>query len=163
MADDNTLTQESGTGEDSSVIKVLRQRVKELEKELQRRPDPETVEAEVARRVARREAATSVLVQMGFSPKMSDLVTREVEGDITEESVRSFLEGLGLKADSGQPTDDGAKQSEKASQVAEVADLASQVASVTQSDGTPDITKAISEAKSVEELDAIMRKAGLAG
>jgi hypothetical protein len=143
--------------EDSSVIKTLRDQVKQLQGQLKERPDQMDIEAEVEKRVARRDAARDVLVQLGHSPKMTALVLQNLEGDPTPEAVAGFLEGIGLTAQPNEPAKPDPRP------ISSVADLASQVAAASAKDQVGDqVLESIGEAKSPAEIDAIMRRAGLA-
>ena len=158
MTDQETEKQE-GQEDESGVIKALRQQVKDLQSELKNRPDSPDIDALVSERVQRRDAARDVLVSQGYSPKMTDLVLKNLDGDVTEENVTSFLDSIGLEAQSGEPE----QKKPEPRPVSSVADLASQVASASAKDKVGDQTlKALNEAKNQAEIDALMRQAGLA-
>lgn len=157
MTDQETAEQE-GTGEESGVIKALRKQINDLQAELKNRPDSPDIDALVSERVQKRDAARDVLVRQGYSPKMTDLVLKNLEGDVTEEAVSSFLDSIGLEAKS-----DESEQKPEPKPISSVADLASQVASASAKDKVGDqVLQSLNEAKSQAEIDALMRQAGLA-
>lgn len=156
MADNEPIDQEQPQDE-SSVIRTLRQQVKDLQSELKGRPGDVDIEAEVAKRVERRDTVRELLGAQGFSPKMADLVLKNVEGDITEDSVKNFLSSVGLEAGVNEP------EKPNPQPVSSVADLASQVASASAKDPVKDqVLDSVLNAKNRSEIDAIMRQAGLA-
>lgn len=148
-------TQATGSGEsqDSEVIRTLRQQVKDLQNQLKNQPD---VDAEVRRQVARREAARAALGQLGAPAQLAEIVLDRVEDEVTDESVASVLESLGLTPQSQEPVN------EKAKEVSQVSGLAAQVASAAGKGGAePTVTDELNQAQSKEEVAAIMARAGL--
>lgn len=154
---DQIVENEVGNEDESGVIRSLRDQVKALQSELKSRPGDVNIEAEVERRVARRDATRDALVNLGYSAKMTNLVLDNVEGDPTPEAVSSFLESVGLTAQSGKPGKPDPKP------VGSVADLASRVAAAASTDPARDqVMEGLLQAKNARDIDAIMRQAGLA-
>lgn len=151
--------EDQGTeGQDNSLIRSLRAQVDSLQKELKNRPDPENIDSVVQERIQRRDGAREALSKLGFPSQMTDLVTANVEGDITEDAVKNYLTGLGFQP--GQQENQANEQ--RAREVANVASLGSQVASATRKDAGEDSLDArLSKATSRAEIDSIMREAGL--
>lgn len=145
-------------GQDNSLIRSLRAQVDSLQKELKNRPDPTDIDSVVTERIQRRDSARDALSTLGFPPQMTDLVTANVEGDITEDAVKTYLTGLGFQP--GQQENQA--NEERAREVANVASLGSQVASATRKEpGSDSIEARLSKATSQAEIDALMREAGL--
>lgn len=157
----DTHLSEGGT-EESAVITELRRQLREAQAELKKRPTREQVLAEIQAQAARVKAAESVLVQFGLPAETAKFVAENVEGEVTEESVKSFLEASGL-AKLARSDDQEAEGTEAKQEVAEVSKLGQQVASAGGATGTKDIGALLDEANSIEDINRIMVEAGLAG
>lgn len=154
MSDTDQNTQ-AGDGEDSPVIQILRQQIKDLQKELKARPTRDALEAELAAQAQRKSAAEALLIELGAPAGMAGLVTEKVE-DVTAENVVKFLEGLGLAT---REVSEDTEQSE----VKVVSELAQQVAASAGDTSSKDLAAKIRDAKNFQELNAVMVEAGLAG
>ena len=145
-------------GQDNSLIRSLRAQVDSLQKELKNRPDPTDIDSVVQERIQRRDGARDALGALGFPAQMTDLVTANIEGDITEDTVKLYLAGLGFQPGQQEST----ATDERAKEVANVASFGSQVASATRKGGGDDpLEVRLSKASSKAEVDTIMREAGL--
>src|SRR3990172_2619794 len=98
---DGSIIEEHASEQDSAVIKALREREKELARKVKDLEGAASTALEQARAEMKREQSASQIVSgLGF-PKLAPLVAEKIEGEITEESVKAFLEGYGLTAVSG--------------------------------------------------------------
>lgn len=146
-------------GSDSGVVKALRAQIRDLERELKTRPAADTLEAEIRSKLAREDAAASLLIERGQPARLAKYMLQEIEGDVDGSAVDSFLQGLGL--DAKPASVEGSGSAEGASALAEVTSLASQVS--TAAAGTPadNLFDKIAGARNQEELNALMAEAGL--
>jgi len=157
MADD--VMGSLDTDGESSVISELRKRNRELEKLLKSAVTPEDVEAEVEKRISRRDAAEDVLVRLGYNPKVSRLVLSGIEDDITEESVVSFLDSLGVEPQAARHESEDAPKERPLGKTGEFAARVSSAAR--RGPGQDPLLERINSAKNRQELAAIMAEAGL--
>jgi Arc/MetJ-type ribon-helix-helix transcriptional regulator len=148
---------ETTEGQDSSVIRDLRERLRKAE-----------AKAAVADQV-RSAAAESLLVEAGY-PKLKDLFLERVQDAPTPEKVTEFLDGLGLakaQASAEGQSDAGQEQvadapASRAQELAGISRLGQQVA-VAAEGGTnkPSIADRLNQAKNAAEVQAIMAEAEL--
>ena len=137
--------QTEGSG-DSSGINELRKQNRDLAKRV--------AEAEQVRA----NAAESMLTAKGFG-KLASIYLNQTEGFPTEESVEGFLADLGLNANEEKvPEPEPEAEPEKKS----ASELGQQVASAADGDEAFDLDRALADATSAEQIDQIMRDAGLA-
>lgn len=154
MSDQTDFDGIDDQGGDSSVLKALRQQLKQAEGKAKLYDQ------------AREQAAEAVLTSAGF-PGLKSVFIREVQDFPTPEKVAEFLEGLGLKAQAEtQPpaTEAEPVKTETATKLADVSSLGAQVASAATKQGTDpqaDLAAAIAGTKNREEVASLMQAAGL--
>ena len=153
-------TEELEQGQDSAVLQALRDKVKDqsrIIKELE--GASKTAREQVLAEVKREASAVQIVSDLGF-PKLAPLVVEKIQGNITEESVKAFLDEIGLVAPSEAP----APLSQPLSSIGEIASVASlgqQLASAARGTGTKDVTARLQAATTPEEVAAIAAEAGL--
>lgn len=91
MSDEIQFEDDDDQGDGSNLVKDLRKQIKAFQKQLQ---DANT-EIEGFRREKRASSISSLLEAKQASPKLAKFVARDLEGDVTEESVASWLEENG--------------------------------------------------------------------
>lgn len=150
------------TDGESSVIAELRKQNRELQRQLKGSVTPDDVEAEVEKRIARRDAVQGLLVDLGYNPKLSKLVLSNVDGDLESETVRGFLEGLGVEPQTASD-DKGAQKQDSASERGRVGEFAARVSSAARRSPSDSngLMEKLNAAKSPEEISKIMNEAGL--
>jgi hypothetical protein len=168
LTEDNTTEavesqEESASGEDSPVIKQLRQQLKEAQRELKSVPNRSDVEAEIRAAVAREKAIESELVALSLPAGLSETVEGKLgDAEVTREKVVEALTSIGFQVTA---EDDGGTQDEadsrQANDLAQVANLGNQVAQAATQQTQDNLTDKINEAETPEQLAAIMREAGL--
>lgn len=153
----------SAQGQDSAVIKALRQREKELAGRIRELEGAANTAIEQARAEVKREASAFQIVnELGF-PKLAPLVVEKIQGDVTEESVRAFLAGIGLEAQSGASgSGSGAPQASAVADVAGVASLGQQLASAARGAGGGSVIDRLAAAQNADEVAKIATEAGFA-
>ena len=148
---------------DSPVIQALRAREKELAKQL-KAAETKAEQADANARLAIQREVTAHQIVSGLGlPKLAPLVVEKIQGDITEESVKSLLDGFGLlpQAGSTQPSQPQLPQL-NAAEVASVASLGAQLASASRDPGGQSVMQRIQNAASAAEVAAIAAEAGIA-
>jgi hypothetical protein len=157
MSNETLEGNETTEGQDSSVIRELRERLRKAE-----------AKAAIADQV-RSSAAESLLVEAGY-PKLKDLFLERVQDAPTSEKVAEFLDGLGLaKAQAsaeGQSDASGGQAAEapvsKAQELAGISRLGQQVAIAAEGGSQgPSIMDRLNQAKTPQEVQAIMAEAEL--
>ena len=165
ISPDGTIIEGQGSEQDSAVIKALREKEKELSRRVKELEGAEESALIKARAVVQREQSAFQIVNgLGF-PKLAPLVVEKIEGDITEESVKAYLEGIGLSATAGESGGAGNTQAsgaQVAGAVAGVASLGQQLASATRNPGGQPVLDRLSAATTAEEVATIAADAGFA-
>lgn len=164
MTEDNTTEsvdkQDSGDAEDSTLVKDLRKQIRDLSKEVKAAPSRSDIEAEVRASVARQTAIESELVALDMPAGLLETVEGKLGGkEVTAEAVAETLTAIGFvltDTDDGDVEDDGADAN-----LADVANLGSQVAQAAKAQRGDNLADLINSAESPEELADIMREAGL--
>jgi len=165
LSPDQSIIEDHESEQDSAVLKALRaqtkdqsRKIKELEQAAQ--TARETVLAEVQREASARQ----VVSDLGF-PKMASLVAEKIQGDITPEAVKSFLEGYGLVAQPETPSGTGGAPAPApfgvAAEVAGVASLGQQLAAAARGGTIGSVTERLAAAQSVDEITKIAAEAGI--
>jgi hypothetical protein len=155
--------EESASGEESSVMKDLRKRLRDAERELKSVPSRSEVEAEIRAAVAREKAIESELVALNLPAGLSETVEGKLgDAEVTREKVVEALTGIGFQVTA---EDDAGTQEEadsrQANDLAQVANLGNQVAQAATQQTNDNLSDKINEAETPEELAQIMREAGL--
>src|SRR3989304_3292780 len=104
---DQSLIEDEGSEQDSAVIKELRSKNKDLarqNKDLEHQVS--TARDQILAEVQREQSAHQLVSELGF-PKLGSLVAEKIQGDLTSDNVKSFLEGIGLVAQAEQPGTSG--------------------------------------------------------
>ena len=148
---------EEGSDQDSPVIKELRSKLKQLSAAVTEK-DKRLAEVEARESTKREEAAKEIVNALGF-PGLKDDVLGWVEGEITETSVKEALKvrsllAKDLEGDSGDVQADDDTSSVSASKVGQ------RVADAAGGKDQRSLTERLGEAKSNEEIEAIMDEAG---
>lgn len=145
MTDIFTDSEEVESGGDSSVITELRKRNRDLEKALKERPSREEVLAQIELEAARRKTAEGALDALGAPAGLASIVVEKVGENLTEESVKEFIEGLGIATQAVNQKDED-KRSVSAS------DLGRQVASASSASVDLNLAERLANATSKEEV-----------
>jgi hypothetical protein len=154
---------EGAEGQDSPVIQQLRAQLKAAEKEAKDAKGQAKEAADAARTQVLRELRAEQLVKAAGFPKLAELAVERIEGEITDESVASFLEGLGLQAGEQEPSGDGDGGGGDAStSVEQVARLGARVADASRDQLGKGVIDRLNQTQSIEEITAIANEAGFA-
>lgn len=142
--------------DNSPIIKELRFQLRAKEKQLaELQTFREKVEADAQ---SRRESAAEQVVNTLGIPGLKDDVLNWVEGDITEEAVKSILEAKSIPL----PSQDGAQPTpNKTGSNAPVSEIAQQVADAAAGRDMRSLDERIANASSQAELNQLMKEAGL--
>lgn len=154
---DDTEGTENAEAEESSVITDLRRRNKELDKELKefRRRQ---AEEEAAASTRRAESVRKIVDTFGL-PNLADDVTRWVEGDITEDTVREALQARGIPLSGGDGQQETSTTSAEPKQSA--SNVGQRVADAAGGTDRRSLDERINAAESQAELVELMREAEL--
>jgi hypothetical protein len=167
MADDTDDGGADEGQEESGVIKTLRARERELEKQLKARPDRATLEAEIRAQLALEEAAGAVLTSLGYPAGLSKAMLEQVgieefdpkNAEQAAAQAASFLQSLGFEVtETAETSDDESGDDSSAQKLAEVANLGGKVASASKGTTEQSAAAQIAAAKNPEELAAVMAK-----
>lgn len=163
--EESSLTQEATSEEtesqeESGVLKALRRQVKDLQRELEARPDRDALLTEIRAEQARVDAISKQVEAMGHPGALSAVLTDRVEGDVTEETVKSALKELGLEA-SPASAETPSDVDRNAKALAEVSSLSGQLGSAGGGD-PPDALSAINKANTMQDLQRIAEQEGFA-
>ncbi len=155
-------TTETTEGQENDLIRDLRSKIDAAN---QRTKDAERVAVSaveaVRAEVARTAEAATLVNELGF-PQMANVVASNVEGELTAESVGSYLTSLGLVKQAATDTSGESKtDTPDAAGFQAVTDLGSEVASAASGAQAQDIGKRIGEAASFEEVQALAAEAGV--
>lgn len=142
--------------DNSPVIKELRSQLRAKEKQLaDLQAFREKVEADAQ---SRRDSTAEQIVNTLGIPGLKDDVLNWVEGDITEEAVKSILEAKSIPL----PTQDGAQPTpNRTGSNAPVSEIAQQVADAAAGRDMRSLDERIANASSQAELNQLMKEAGL--
>lgn len=151
----DTQDAEGTDGNDSSVIKALRAREKELAarvKELEGLPSRSEVEAHIRSVVEREQAIESQLVGLGQPPAVRKLIEDSLDGEITAEAVAEAVEAQGFQI----TTQESKGESQD---LGDVTKLGNQVANAATGNEKQSLNERINNAGSAAEVAAIMAEA----
>ncbi len=153
-------TEETGEQE-SGVIRELRSKLEAANREAKDARGAAVAAVEAVRaEVARTTQATAFVNELGF-PQMAEVVASNVEGELTVESVGSYLATLGLTKQAAPDASGESKiDTPDPAGFQAVTDLGSEVASAASGDQAKDIEKRIGEATSFEEVQALAAEGG---
>lgn len=155
--------EEAAKGQENELIRSLRSQVESANRgEKDAKAAAIAAVAAVRAEVARTSQATAFVNELGF-PQMAEVVASNVEGELTAESVGSYLVTLGLKKQaapdtSGESTVETAVPDASGFQA--ITDLGSEVASAASGDPAQALDKRIGEADSFEEVQALAAEGG---
>lgn len=166
MTEDNTTEAieaegvESGSAEDSPVINKLRQELREAKRELKSVPSRSELEAEIRSSLQRESAIKSQLVAFGQPEGLMPLVEEKLgDAEVAPEKVAEALKAIGFEISDSE--DGGEENQQVAENLAEVANLGSQVAQAASGGVKDNLTDKINAAETPEALAQVMREAGL--
>lgn len=158
-----TETTEEVDGSETPVITELRQQLRDAQKRAKELSEAKDKAVQEVRLQVRRETEAEREMQSAGYPKLSEVFLEKVEGDITVEAVDKFLGDLGLERKSGEAQGDAgdSRQSDRAGELAKVANLSQQVASAASGLNADSVQKRLEGASSSAEIHQIMAEAGL--
>lgn len=166
MTQDNSTeaseaTGESGSDENSPIIRELRQQIKEMQRELKAVPNRTELEAELRAQVRRESAIEAELVHFGHPAGIRSVVEDKLgDAEVTRESVAAALKAVGYEVTADDSDSDGPSV-EANSALEGVTQLSSQVQSAAQKKGTEDFYDGLNKTDTPAELAAYMREKGL--
>lgn len=163
MTEDNTTEINDPEGDptpsdDSSVIKQLRQQLKDAQKELKAVPSRSDVESEVRAAVAREVAIERQLVALKQPEGLRPLIEEKLgDAEVDAEGVTEALKAIGFEiTDSPEGGDEEASEN-----LSDVANLSNQVANAANQGDTDDFSERLAQTETPEDVAALMAELDL--
>lgn len=149
--------------QESSVLNSVRKELREALKELKARPDRDELAVELKAELADNTAIEDLLIGFGHPKGILDTVKGKLgDAETTKETVAKALQDIGYKVEiTDVSSEEDSQESTENADLATVTSLSEKVQSATQGDTTANVEAQIGEAETQDQVDAIMKKAGL--